>query len=186
MNPSLTALEIRSARMTDWPQLRKAVRTIFDHMDDAQISFLLRRHHAATVVAWRGREIVGYYQFYPHADPGVAWLNHFGVMPDHKGHGEADALLAFFLRHAKTCGFDSVALDAVEGNVRAHRFYERNGFARRSKQAHVDGVKWRFVMSLAGAVVLDQAMPSIQPPNTLTRAWRKLAFGMLTARSFMR
>ncbi len=180
MNPSLTALEIRSARITDWPRLRKAVRTIFDHMDDAQISFLLRRHHAATVVAWRGREIVGYYQFYPHAESGVAWLNHFGVIPDHRRNGEADALLAFFLRHAKTCGFDSIALDAFEGNVRAHRFYERNGFARHSKQTHEDGVKWRFVMSLAGVAALNHAMPSLQPPNTLTRAWRKLVYLTLT------
>ncbi len=176
MNNSFLDLEMRSARMTDWPQLRKAVRTIFDHIDDDQISFLLRHHHAATVVACRRREIVGYYQFYPHADPGVAWLNHFGVMPYKRGHGEADALLAFFLRHAKTCGFDSIALDAFEGNVRAQRFYERNGFARHSKQAHEDGVKWRFVMSLAGVVALDQSMPSIQPPNWRTRAWRKLAY----------
>ena len=176
MNNPLPPLGIRSARMTDWPQLRKAVRTIFNHLDDDETSYLLRRHHAATVVACRGREIIGYYQFYPHADAGVAWLNHFGVTPGNKGHGEADALLAFFLRHAKTCGFDSIALDAFEDNVRAHRFYERNGFACRSKQTHEDGVKWRFVMSLAGAAALDQAMPSLQPPNTLTRAWRKLAY----------
>jgi GNAT superfamily N-acetyltransferase len=169
--------------MTDWRQLRKAVRTIFNHMEDEQISFLLRRHHDATVVACRGRQIVGYYQFYPHADSGVAWLNHFGVLADNKGHGEAVALLAFFLRHAKTCGFDSIALDAFEDNVRAHRFYERNGFARHSKQLHEDGVKWRFVMSLVGVAALDRAMPQIQPPNTLTRAWRRLAFGIFTARS---
>lgn len=182
MNPPFPSLVIRSARITDWPRLRKAVRTIFDPMDDAQISFLLRRHHAATVVACRGREIVGYYQFYPHAESGVAWLNHFGVIPDHRGNGEADALLAFFLRHAKTCGFDSIALDAFEDNVRAQRFYERNGFARRSKQAHEDGVKWRFVMPLAGAIAFDHAMPPLQLPNALLRAWRKLAYAMLTAR----
>lgn len=182
MNNPLPPLVIRSARMTDWPQLRKAVRNIFGHMDEEQISFLLRRHHGATVVACRGRQIVGYYQFYPHADAGVAWMNHFGVIPDHRANGEADALLAFFLRHAKTCGFDSIALDAFEDNVRAHRFYERNGFARRSKQAHEDGVKWRFVMPLAGAIAFDHAMPSLQPPKVLLRAWRKLAYGMLTAR----
>ena len=67
--------------MTDWPRLRQSVRTIFDHLDDDQTSQLLRRHHAATVVACRGREIIGYYQFYPHDEPGVAWLNHFGVVP---------------------------------------------------------------------------------------------------------
>ena len=183
MKNSFLDLEIRSARMTDWPQLRKAVRTIFDHLEDDQTSFLLRRHHAATVVARRGREIVGYYQFYPHADSGVVWLNHFGVMPDHKGHGEADTLHAFFLRHAKTCGFDSVALDTFEDNVSAHRFYEQRGYARRSKQAHEDGVKWRFVKPLAGALALDHAMPSLQPPKALLRAWRKLAYAMLTARS---
>ena len=167
--------------MTDWPQLRKTVRSIFDHLEDDEVSNLLRRHHTATVVACRDREIIGYYQFYAHAERGVAWLNHFGVLPPARGHGEANVLLAFLLRHAKTCGFASIALDAFENNVRAHRFYERSGFTRQSKQTHEDGVKWRFRMRLDGVAAFEHAMPSPRAPGRMTRAWRKLAYHALTA-----
>lgn len=183
MNEPGLAPVIRSARWSDWPQLCHVVPVIFPHMDADEVSHLLRRHHAATAVACNARsEVVGYYQFYPHAEPGVAWLNHFGVTPQARGTGAADALLAYFLRHAKSCGFGSAALDAFEDNHRAHRFYERAGFARVSRQAHEDGVKWRFVMPLAGIKALEHAVPTIRPPRRWTRAWRKLAYLALTAR----
>lgn len=179
MTPDGLPLAIRPARILDWPQLRKTVRTIFPHLEDAEVSQLLRRHHAGTVVACRDHDIVGYYQFYTHADPGVAWLNHFGVLPQVRGGGVADALLVFFTRHAKTCSFGSVALDAYEDNLRAHRFYERHGFVRHSLQTHEDGVKWRFVRPLAAVKSLESAVPSLHPPSRPIRAWRKLAYWAL-------
>jgi GNAT superfamily N-acetyltransferase len=183
-NPSMNipSLLIRPARWSDWPQLRRLLPLIFPHMSNDEVSYLLRRHHSTTVVACRELRQIGYYQFYPHDEPGVVWLNHFGVTPDARGHGEAKALLAFFERHAKTCGFDSIALDAFEDNVRAHRFYERSGFTRLSKLTHDDGVKFRFRKLLSGVAPLDHSMPSIRPPGASTRALRKLAYGLLTWR----
>ena len=95
MNNLPPSVAIRNARMSDWPRLRHAVRAIFDHLDDAQVSHLLRRHHAGTVVACHGREIAGYYQFYPHVEPRVAWLNFFGMTPRWRGQGTADILLTY-------------------------------------------------------------------------------------------
>lgn len=179
MNTRDTRRVIRSARWTDWPRLHPLVLTIFPRMSTAEASHLLRRHHAGTVVACRGPRLTGYYQFYPHADAGVAWLNHFGVDPEAKGRGEAVDLIRFFERHAVTSGFASVALDAFEDNVRAHRFYERMGFTFESTQTHVDGVKRRYRKSLAGVAPLEQPMPSLRPPGRWTLACRKLAFGAL-------
>ena len=172
-------LVLRPARMSDWPRLCRIVRTIFAHLEDDEVSYLFRRHHTSTVVACRGRAIIGFYQFHPHADPGVAWLNHIGVLPQVRGHGEADALMVYFMRQAKTCGFDSVALDAYDDNARAHRFYERLGFARGSLQTHEDGVKWRFVRPLAAVDPLESAVTPLQPPGRTMRAWRKLAYWTL-------
>jgi ribosomal protein S18 acetylase RimI-like enzyme len=177
----VSPLEIRSARWSDWPQLGGVVREIFPHITQDEASYLLRRHHAATVVACRGSLIVGYYQFYAHAEPGSAWLNHFGVTPEARGSGTADALLSRFLQHAKTCGFASAALDTFDDNARAQRFYERAGFERVSRQAQEDGVKWRFRRSLSGIDALCHTVPAIGPPGRWTRAWRKLVYQVLTA-----
>ncbi len=172
-------LVIRAARWTDWPRLQPLVLGIFPHLSPVEASFLLRRHHAGTVVAYRAARLIGYYQFYPHAEPGVAWLNHFGVEPNARGRGDADDLLRFFERHAVSAGFDSAALDAFEDNVRAHRFYERMGFVFVSKQVHEDGVKCRYRKPLAGVAPLELAMPSLRPPGRWTLACRKLAFAAL-------
>jgi GNAT superfamily N-acetyltransferase len=172
-------LAIRAARWTDWPQLQPLVLSIFPHLSPVEASFLLRRHHAGTVIAYRDATPVGYYQFYPHAEPGVAWLNHFGVEPDSRGRGDAVDLLRFFERHAVSAGFDSAALDAFEDNVRAHRFYERMGFSFISTQAHDDGVKCRYRKALSGVEALARVMPSLRPPSRWTLACRKLAFAAL-------
>lgn len=175
-------LVIRAARWTDWPQLLRLVPAIFPHIGADEAGYLLRRHHAGTVVAWCRPRLVGYYQFYAHAEPGVAWLNHFGVEPGARGSGEASALLRFFERHALSSGFESVALDAFEYNTRAHRFYERAGFAFVSKQAHEDGVKFRYRKSLSGVVPFSRPMSSISPPGRWVRTCRRLAFAVLTRR----
>lgn len=172
-------LVIRAARWTDWPQLRPLVLGIFPHLSPVEVSFLLRRHHEGTVVACREAGPVGYYQFYPHAEPGVAWLNHFGVEPGARGRGDAADLLRFFERHAVSAGFDSAALDAFENNVRAHRFYERMGFSFVSKQIHEDGVKCRFRKALTNVEALEQVMPSLRPPSRWILACRKLAYAAL-------
>ena len=181
MIPSVAPLIIRSARIADWPRLRRTVQSIFPHLSEAEVSYQLRQHHAATVVACRGADICGYYQFYAHADAGVAWLNFIGVVPRARGQGDAEILLTFFTRHAKTCGFESVALDVFEDKQRAQRFYERRGFTRHTKQAHADGVKWRFLLSLTDVAPFERPMPSIRPAGPLVRAWRKLAYVALSA-----
>ncbi len=170
---------MHNARMSDWPRLRSVVRTIFPHLSDSDVSNLLRWHHQGTVVACRGRDLIGYYQIHPRGEPGVAWLNYFGVLPAWRGFGVADSLLAMSERHARTCGFDSMMLDSWVNDVRAHRFYERSGYARQGQQACTDGAKLRFAKTLAQTPVLARAMPALEPATAVTRVLRKLAYGVL-------
>jgi ribosomal protein S18 acetylase RimI-like enzyme len=179
MKSTLPPLEMRNARMPDWPRLGRVVRALFPELSDADVSHLLRQHHNGTVVACHGHEIVGYYQICPRGERGVVWLNYLGVLPAWRGCGVAGALLAMGERHGKTCGFDAIMLDALADNVHAHRFYERNGYVRLVQQAGTAGAKFRFAKTLAQTPVLARAMPALEPATGLTLTLRKLAYGVL-------
>jgi ribosomal protein S18 acetylase RimI-like enzyme len=176
MNLPTMSLVIRRAHITDWPHLRRVVRSLFSELNEADVSYLLRHHHHGTVVACEGRNVIGFYQIYPRGEPGGAWLNYIGVLPVWRGHGVADALLSFCERHAKTCGFASIALDSFKDNVRSHRFYERNGYVRLVKQDYAGGAKFYFTKSLAQTPALALAMPSLDTVTVLTRVLRKLSY----------
>ena len=59
-------------------------------------------------------------------DPKTGWLDQLCVHPDHFGTGVAQALLAA----ARRASPSAVRLDVNADNVRALRFYEREGFVR--------------------------------------------------------
>ncbi len=182
VNPPDAALLLRSARMLDWPSLRALQRTLFPHIGDAEASHLLRQYHDAAVVACRSGKVIGYYQFHAHAEPGVAWLNHFGVRPEDQGSGVADALFTFLLRQTKPCGFHTIALDAFADNLRAHRFYERRGFQRISMQVHDGRMVVRFRLPLGDVAPLEHTVPALRPAGFLKRAIRALTYRALVAR----
>lgn len=189
MDLTTLPLVIRRARMTDWPQLRRIVRSLFSELHEADVSKLLRHDHQGTVVACQGRNVIGFYQICPRGESGVAWLNYIGLIPMWHGHGAADALLTFCEKHAKTCGFETIALDSFKDNVRSHRFYERNGYVPLVMRDYAGGAKFRFTKSLAQtpALALAQAlaMPSLGPVTAITRVLRKLSYEVLTRQWFL-
>jgi GNAT superfamily N-acetyltransferase len=63
------------------------------------------------------------------ADPAVVHLLAMWVSPALRGSGAADALVAAVLSWAKSKGAASVRLNVIQGNGRARRVYERNGFS---------------------------------------------------------
>lgn len=167
---------IRKAAMRDWLYLPRVVRDIFPELNDAEVSRLLRWNHGGTVVACHGRNIIGYYQVCPRGETGVAWLNYIGVLSPWQGHGAADALLSMCEKHARTCGFSSIALDVFAHNARACRFYERNGYVQVSTISTPPPGKVRFLKMLSQAEPLPYAMPSLRPACAVTRALRKLVY----------
>lgn len=65
----------------------------------------------------------------PHRrDPTAVFLMSMWVHPQLRGTGAADALVACVLSWAETEGAAQVCLHVLKHNLRARRFYERNGF----------------------------------------------------------
>ncbi len=64
----------------------------------------------------------------------VATLNRMFVKVDHHGSGVGQRLFDEAMGFAQEQGFTKVVLNTHELMGRAHRFYERNGFVRVSKQ----------------------------------------------------
>lgn len=61
-----------------------------------------------------------------------AWCIHlFGLDPDLRGRGLADAFLQGLMAMIQEKKADSIRLNLIEGNLPAHNLYSRNGFLHR-------------------------------------------------------
>ena len=63
-----------------------------------------------------------------HTNQNVLWIGDFVVAPDQRGSEVANALLEAILRRARDCACQRVTGEVWDKNVRARRFFERNGF----------------------------------------------------------
>jgi len=68
------------------------------------------------------------HSFRPEPESSVAHLGHLFVTPEYWGCGAATALMGHAMRASRTVGFASMRLFVPEGQSRARRFYEREGF----------------------------------------------------------
>ncbi len=68
------------------------------------------------------------HSFRPEPESSVAHLGHLFVSPEYWGFGVATQLLGRAVSGARACGFASMRLFVPEGQARARRFYEREGF----------------------------------------------------------
>ena len=82
---------------------------------------------------------------------GIAYLGHFGVMPELQGQGLGTLLIHHLLDQTRKQGFATAALDVSAGNPRAQKLYEQLGF-RVSKTNPAD-LKTRF-----GAIIEHRYM----------------------------
>jgi len=60
----------------------------------------------------------------------VIQIEDFYVLPEHRGQGLGQQLLAAVERKARSLGCCKVTLEVQEKNIRARRLYERAGFAQ--------------------------------------------------------
>lgn len=100
----------------------------------------LRRPHSESFVAVTGDGAVVGYAF---ADvvKGVLWLDRLHVAADHQGTDVAAGLLHAVM--ANYVGEPSISLEVIDGNERAIRFYEKQGFEvveRKGACGSIDGV----------------------------------------------
>lgn len=100
----------------------------------------LKRPHAEAFVALSETgEIAGYAHAF--VEKGILWLDRLHVLPAQQGSGIAQALLQAVM--TSYVGEPSISLEVIEGNDRAIRFYEKNGFElaeRKSACGSIQGV----------------------------------------------
>jgi putative acetyltransferase len=129
--PDSGAPRLRERADEDWPALLDlwvaAWRATYSDIDfDARRDWL-RRHvdaleaNGATTLCLVGAEIVGFVVI----DAATGWLDQICVSRDHFGDGAADELIA----GARRISPQRILLDVNADNIRAIRFYERQGFA---------------------------------------------------------
>ena len=63
-------------------------------------------------------------------DAALAYLMSMWVAPDARGSGAADGLIGRVIEWARDEGIATIRLHVTEGNARAERVYDRNGFSR--------------------------------------------------------
>lgn len=85
---------------------------------------------------------------------GIAYLGHFGVVPEMQGQGLGTVLIDHLIAQAKARGFGVAALDVSSGNPRAQKLYEQLGFA--VKKTNKADYRTRF-----GAVVEHRYMEKV-------------------------
>ncbi|MBO6901950.1 MAG: GNAT family N-acetyltransferase [Rhizobiaceae bacterium] len=100
----------------------------------------LERPHAEAFVALADDDGISGYA-YAVVEKGVLWLDRLHVLPAQQGTGVAQALLQAVM--TSFVGEPSMSLEVIEGNDRAIRFYEKNGFVaaeRKSACGSIQGV----------------------------------------------
>jgi ribosomal protein S18 acetylase RimI-like enzyme len=64
------------------------------------------------------------------SDPAVAALTSLWVAPEARGQGIGDRLIETIAGWSRSSGYRRLVLWVADGNDRAERLYERNGFTR--------------------------------------------------------
>jgi GNAT superfamily N-acetyltransferase len=90
------------------------------------VTFILEEPQGTSGIVAGGRDA---------ADPAVVHLMAMWVHPTIRGTGAGDRLVAAVLSWALTEGARVVRLDVAGSNIRARRFYERNGFRPTGREA---------------------------------------------------
>jgi GNAT superfamily N-acetyltransferase len=141
-------LTVRRAELGDEPILRE-IR--LQALSDAPVAFgsTYEREVARTTADWQrwispgvtfiledaavARGIVA--GLHDADNPAVVHLMAMWVHPQIRGSGGAEDLVAAVIAWAQSEGAKSVQLNVIEGNDRARRFYERNGFRNTGQEA---------------------------------------------------
>ena len=87
-------------------------------------------------------KIVGYVN--PVIDGKEAWIGGIGVIPQYRSSGVGTKLMRSAEELCRNRGVQSITLEVIEGNDRAQRMYERQGFSVSRKFLSAEGKPIRF------------------------------------------
>jgi ribosomal protein S18 acetylase RimI-like enzyme len=156
-------LRIRRARPSDADRLARLEEDIFpsDRMSRRRFAALAKRPSAAILVAWRGRDIVGYAILLTRRGIRSARLYSLAVAPEAAGNGVGKHLLSEIEATARRRRALRLRLEVRADNRRAIRLYEQAGYALigRRPDYYADGM-----MALLYARDLPPAGRRLAPP----------------------
>lgn len=124
------AFTIRPARVGDLRALAALERAVFDGDRLSERSFreLLKKKSARMFVAMRDKNIIGYVLVLFRKTTSVARLYSIAVLPEARGQGIAEALLAAAEDEARRRGELFMRLEARAGNTAAIALYRKKGY----------------------------------------------------------
>lgn len=117
-------------------EARAARESAAKHQPEMIEASLSRPHAESFVAVAAGGRVVGY----AHAIVvrGVLWLDRLHVVPEQRGSGIATALLHAVI--VNYTGEGTISLEVLEGNERALRFYQREGFVVTERRDACGGI----------------------------------------------
>ena len=136
-------------RLVRLAALEEAPYAFGSHYADEALAPEDRWRHAmrdrSRFVAESGGDVLGTVSGGDSSLGGQAAITAMWVDPHHRGRGVGDALVTAVVQWARDRGYGDIVLCVREGNVKAERLYERNGFTRTGRLC-ADGEKIEYEM----------------------------------------
>lgn len=157
-------VEVRPARLLDWPELHAQVPKLFPDVNEATLGHWLRNERTTLLVAEVDGVFAGFCHLRVRRQGAVLWVNYIGVVADQRRIGVGHELLRRVQELAAAWGCMRVELDVVVRNAVAVALYERAGY--RCITTLVDdagGIKYRYRREVQAGRVESLTAPSAPP-----------------------
>jgi len=130
MDPSGSRVAIRGARSNEAETLERIEAQCFetDRMSRRSLNHHLRSKTSDVLIAELGGRVAGYAMMFYRANATVARLYSIATLPEARGHGVADALMAAVERTARRRGYTALRLEVRSDNPAAIKLYAKRGY----------------------------------------------------------
>lgn len=134
MSDQPTRIQIRRARMRDWPELKRLWAINFPTNKPQRISYHLRQYLDYTFVGWFQGRIAGFYTIIPGDHPDskvpadIVWFDVIALDPALHGQGFGRELIADLERRAAALGYARIEMACDRDNAKAIGINRSRGY----------------------------------------------------------
>lgn len=154
-------MQVRQIRKSDWPNLYRAMHTLFPRLTTRQIAHALRGPAELVLICEEHQEFAGYCELRVRVTEQTLWIHTLGVDPDHRQRGVAQLLLQTIEQRAALWGCREIGLNVYARNTSARRLYEACQYQRVGRVRDDRGVlKYHYSKQIAVT-----AGPHLDPPG---------------------